>query len=95
MVVRHTPPETSRRTRGTLLWLLMGLIFFAMLVGLVLALDWIEPQGSRLLLDVDKLGGRRLRSAPFFVELRASKKLIGAMMEVPHARLFRPNSPSR
>jgi len=49
MVVRHTPPETSRRTRGGLLWLFMGLIFFAMLVGLVLALDWIDPQGSRLL----------------------------------------------
>jgi hypothetical protein len=31
-----------------MLWLLTGLIFFAMLVGLPLALDWIDPQNSRL-----------------------------------------------
>ena len=32
-----------------MLWLLTALIFFAMLAGLVLALDWIDPQASRLL----------------------------------------------
>ena len=49
MVVRRTPPETNRRTWGHgILWLLTGLIFFAMLVALLLALDWLDPQGSRL-----------------------------------------------
>ena len=48
MVVRRTPPETNRRTWGHgMLWLLTGLIFFAMLVGLLLALG-LDPQGSRL-----------------------------------------------
>ena len=68
MVVRRTPPETNRRTRGRpLLWLLTGLIIFAMLVGLLLALDWIDPQGSRLLLPTRQFYGfaSRLRSAPF------------------------------
>jgi hypothetical protein len=32
-----------------MLWLLTGLAIFAMFAGFVLALDWIDPQGSRLL----------------------------------------------
>ena len=49
MLVRRTPPEPNRRTRGhALLWFLTALIFFVMLAGLVLALDWFDPQGSRL-----------------------------------------------
>ena len=49
MVARLTPAETNRRSRGRpMLWLLTGLIFFAMFAGLLLALDWIDPQRSRL-----------------------------------------------
>ena len=47
MVVSRTPAETNRRTRGPS-WLLTGLILFAVLVGFLLALDWLDPQGSRL-----------------------------------------------
>jgi hypothetical protein len=31
-----------------MLWLLAGSIFFALLVVLVILVDWIDPQGSRL-----------------------------------------------
>jgi hypothetical protein len=31
-----------------MLWLLVGLLIFAMFAGLLLALEWIDPQGSRL-----------------------------------------------
>jgi len=31
-----------------MLWLLLGLFVFALFAGLVLALDWINPQGSSL-----------------------------------------------
>jgi hypothetical protein len=49
MAARHTPTETIRRTRGRpMLWLLTGLLIFAMFAGLLLALDWMDPQGSRL-----------------------------------------------
>jgi hypothetical protein len=30
-----------------MVWLLMGLVVFALFAGLVLALDWMDPQGSR------------------------------------------------
>ena len=41
--------ETTRRTGvRPLSWLVAGLAFFAILVGLLLGLDWIDPQGSRL-----------------------------------------------
>ena len=29
-------------------WLFLGLFVFALFAGFVLALDWIDPQGSRL-----------------------------------------------
>ena len=31
-----------------MLWLLMGLFIFALFAGLVLTLDWLDPQGSRV-----------------------------------------------
>jgi hypothetical protein len=30
-----------------MLWLLSGLFIFALFAGFVLALDWMDPQGSR------------------------------------------------
>ena len=47
MVARPTPPEKNRRARGRpMLWLFAGLIFFAVLAGLVLGLDWMDPESS-------------------------------------------------
>ena len=31
-----------------MLWLLIGLFIFAMFAGVLVALDWIDPQASRL-----------------------------------------------
>ncbi len=31
-----------------MMWLFVGLFVFALLAGFVLALDWLDPQGSRL-----------------------------------------------
>ncbi len=31
-----------------MLWLLAGLLIFALFAGLVIALEWLDPQGSRL-----------------------------------------------
>ena len=31
-----------------MLWLLAGLFIFTLFAGLALALDWLDPQGSRL-----------------------------------------------
>ena len=48
-VARPTPAETNRRTRGRpMLSLLTGLSFFAILLGLLLALELLDPQSSRL-----------------------------------------------
>ena len=31
-----------------MLWLLIGLFIFAMFAGVLVALDWVDPQASRL-----------------------------------------------
>jgi hypothetical protein len=50
MTTRPAPNEMRRRTRGRpMLWLLIGLFIFAMFALVLLAVDWIDPQGSRLL----------------------------------------------
>ena len=49
MATRTAPTETNRRTRGRpMLWLLTSLFIFSMVAGCVLALDWLDPQNSRL-----------------------------------------------
>lgn len=48
MATRPTPTETKQRRGYPMLWLLLGLFIFALFAGFVLALDWIDPQGSRL-----------------------------------------------
>jgi hypothetical protein len=48
MAIRRTPTETPRTRGRPVLWLLMGLFIFALFAGFVLALDCIDPQGSRL-----------------------------------------------
>ena len=46
---QNPPSETNRRTRGRpMLWLLTSLFIFSMVAGCVLALDWLDPQNSRL-----------------------------------------------
>jgi hypothetical protein len=49
--VNLTPPiptETKQRRAYPMFWLFLGLFIFALFAGFVLALDWIDPQGSRL-----------------------------------------------
>jgi hypothetical protein len=48
MAIRPTPTETKRRRGHPMLWLFMGLFIFALFAGFALALDWIDPQNSRL-----------------------------------------------
>ena len=49
MATRPAPNETRRRTQGrTMLRFLTGLFIFAMFAGVPLAVDWIDPRGSRL-----------------------------------------------
>jgi len=48
MAIRPTPTETKRRRGHPMLWLFMGLCIFALFAGFALALDWIDPQNSRL-----------------------------------------------
>jgi hypothetical protein len=44
MATRRTP----QRGHGAALWLFAAMLIFALLVGLALALDWIDPENSRL-----------------------------------------------
>ena len=49
MAIKRTPTETKPRTQSRpVFWLLTGLFIFAMFAGFALALDWIDPQNSRL-----------------------------------------------
>ena len=48
MAIRPAPTETKPRRGHPMLWLFMGLFFFALFAGFALALDWIDPQNSRL-----------------------------------------------
>ena len=47
MAIRRAP-ETKRTWTRPLLWLLVGLFLFVLFALLALALDWIDPQNSRL-----------------------------------------------
>ena len=52
--VNLTPPiptETKQRRAYPMFWLFLGLFIFALFAGFVLALDWMDPQGSRLFLE--------------------------------------------
>ena len=47
--VNRIPPTTETKQRGhPMLWLFMGLFIFALFAGFALAIDWMDPQGSRL-----------------------------------------------
>ena len=49
MATRPARNETRRGTRGRpILWLLIGLFVFAIFAVVLLAVDWIDPQRSRL-----------------------------------------------
>jgi hypothetical protein len=48
MATRTPPAEPNPTRRSLMLWLLVALSIFALLAGFALALDWIDPERSRL-----------------------------------------------